>query len=184
MTEPACAGSPGAKALFLDRDGVICRALPPKQYVLSPAQIWILPEIHAVIRRARDCGYLVIVVTNQPQVAYGMLAPRELESIHAHMRQHLHCPLDAIYVCPHRDEDGCGCRKPKPGLLLQAIRDFRIDPLRSVMIGDNAVDILAAHRAGCATALLLSDADAPALPPPSPAHTVIPHLTDAIEFFA
>ena len=144
------------KALFLDRDGVICRALPRKHYVVSTDQFVLIPEILTVIRHAKERGYRIVVVTNQPQVAYGLITPGVLDGIHRHMQELLCHSVDAIYACPHQDSDNCVCRKPKPGLITRAVQDLRLDPWQSVMIGDSPSDIVAAHLAGCRTTLLLA----------------------------
>jgi D-glycero-D-manno-heptose 1,7-bisphosphate phosphatase len=94
----------------------------------------------------------VVVVTNQPDVARGLLPPGELAAMHAVLRSLV--PVDDIRVCPHDDDDGCACRKPAPGMLHSAARDHGIDLDASVMVGDRWRDIQAGQRAGCRTVLV------------------------------
>jgi D-glycero-D-manno-heptose 1,7-bisphosphate phosphatase len=91
-------------------------------------------------------------VTNQPEIATGELLPDVLEAIHARLRRETE--VDAIYVCPHRDEHGCECRKPKPGMLLRAAKDHGIDLSASFLVGDRWRDIDAGEAAGCVTVLV------------------------------
>jgi histidinol-phosphate phosphatase family protein len=169
------------KALFLDRDGVICRALPRKHYLVSTDQFELMPEIVTLIRHAKTRGYRTVVVTNQPQIAYGLITPAMLDRIHLHMQELLGHSLDAIYACPHQDSDGCACRKPKPGLITRATHDLRLDPSQSVLVGDRPCDIEAAHLAGCGKALLLDPLHAR----PStagPHRHIITNLLEALPF--
>ena len=94
-------------------------------------------------------GYLLIVVTNQPDIARGTLTQEEMETTNLSLRQQL--PLDDVLVCPHDDADQCGCRKPAPGLLFRGAELFDIDLSRSLIVGDRWRDIEAGRRAGCGT---------------------------------
>lgn len=145
-------------AVFLDRDGVICKE---KSYVTSPQQLEIYPFAASAVKMLRDAGWKVIVVTNQSAVAHGMLKESELQLIHQKLTEIL--PVDRIYYCPHyppEDEDvlpyriRCSCRKPEPGMLLKAASEEQIDLNRSYMVGDRAIDILAGKKAGAATVLV------------------------------
>jgi len=143
------------RAVFLDRDGVLNRVIvregkpyPP----LGVSQLEILPGVPEALAGLRDAGFLLIVVTNQPDVARGVLQKEDVESINAALRRKL--PLDDVRVCYHDDQDACNCRKPLPGLLLDAARDWRIDLKMSFMVGDRWRDIEAGHRAGCKTILI------------------------------
>ena len=135
------------RAVFLDRDGVINhnevrdgRPVGPR----SLAQFIILPGVREAIEAFHAAGYLVIVATNQPDV------PRELtEAMHAQLRNDL--KVDDIKICPHADSDNCACRKPKPGLLLEAAREREISLAQSWMIGDRWRDVEAGKAAGCRT---------------------------------
>jgi D-glycero-D-manno-heptose 1,7-bisphosphate phosphatase len=139
-------------AIFLDRDGVINRALvrngipcPPA----SPQELAILPRVAEALAALKARGYALVVVTNQPDVARGTSCRSAVELIHATLRSEL-C-LDAILTCFHDSADDCDCRKPKPGLLFRAARDFDIELASSFMVGDRWRDIEAGQRAGCRT---------------------------------
>ena len=150
------------RAIFLDRDGVIN---VEKTFVLSPADMELYPESAEAVKKINDSGFLAIVVTNQSAVARNYITVEELDRIHDELKRQLGekgAGLDGIYYCPHReslDEEpentgyimDCECRKPKPGMLLQAAEDFDIDLDRSYLIGDSARDILAGKSAGCTT---------------------------------
>lgn len=143
---------PGRAAVFLDRDGVLNEAIVRKGRPLSPtspSELIVLPEAAPACRSLRSEGFVLIVVTNQPELARGGIDTGTVDAIHARLRSQL--PLDAIYVCPHDDHDRCSCRKPAPGLLLNAAVDHGIDLRRSFIVGDRWRDIEAGHRAGCRT---------------------------------
>jgi D-glycero-D-manno-heptose 1,7-bisphosphate phosphatase len=142
-----------ARAAFLDRDGVINRAVVRKGKPYPPAtveEVEILPGVPGAIARLQHAGYVVVVVTNQPDIARGTTTPAIVDRIHAYLRAEL--GLDDIRVCPHDDADGCECRKPKPGLLLRAPA---YDLAASVMIGDRWRDIEAGRAAGCGVTILV-----------------------------
>jgi mannose-1-phosphate guanylyltransferase/phosphomannomutase len=155
------------KAVFLDRDGVINQNGPK---IDSPEKFVMLDGAPDAIKRLNDSGYLVIVATNQPDIAKGFYTFIELEKIHKKMGQLLGekgAHIDAIYVCPHHPEKGfpgevpelkieCGCRKPEPGMILQAITDLSIDPKQSWMVGDSKADIIAGQKAGLKTIFITS----------------------------
>jgi D-glycero-D-manno-heptose 1,7-bisphosphate phosphatase len=147
------------KAVFLDRDGVINRKAPEGDYVVSAADIVILPNVPAAIAALNAAGYLVLIVTNQRGIARRKLLLSELDKIHAALLSALHRSgafIDAIYYCPH--ESGCTCRKPEPGMLLRAAEQHDVDLPHSWMVGDSWSDIAAGIRAGCKTAMLSSEA--------------------------
>lgn len=144
-------------AIFLDRDGVINHAPPRGQYIYSGEELRLRPGIPELIKRARSLGYLVVVVTNQRGVDWGLLSLEDLDEIHLKMRARLAeagALIDAVYCCPHGLEDGCFCRKPQPGMLLRAAADLNIDLAQSLMLGDSKTDMEAGERAGCRTFLL------------------------------
>ena len=145
------------KAVFLDRDGVINRKAPEDDYVVRWDQFDLLPGVVEAIRTLNQAAYRVIVVTNQRAIAKNRITISELESIHRKLMEKLgehSATIDGIYFCPHDLESECGCRKPKPGMLLRALDDFAIDPQLSWMVGDSAVDIAAGSKAGCRTVLI------------------------------
>jgi D-glycero-D-manno-heptose 1,7-bisphosphate phosphatase len=150
---PPKAGS-GAKAVFLDRDGVINRALERDGMPYPPASIEefeILPEVPGACRSLKEAGYLLVVATNQPDVGRGTVSRDVVEKIHARMIEVL--PIDWVEVCYHagRGEPPCQCRKPRPGMLLDAAERFGIDLAKSWMVGDRWRDIDCGHAAGCQT---------------------------------
>jgi D-glycero-D-manno-heptose 1,7-bisphosphate phosphatase len=139
-------------AVFLDRDGVINRAGVRNGAPCPPAslqELEILPGVSQALSALKACGYVLVVVTNQPDVARGATTRQSVEDIHHRIRGEL-C-LDAILTCFHDNADDCDCRKPKPGLLLRAARDFDLDLAASFMIGDRWRDVEAGERAGCRT---------------------------------
>jgi histidinol-phosphate phosphatase family protein len=140
----------GARAIFLDRDGVLTRERP--DYVKTPDELEILPGIYEPLRQVRQKGYRIIVVTNQSVIGRGLAKHSDMARIHDRLLRDLAihgCSVDAIYYCPHLPEDHCGCRKPEPGLIIRATNELDIDLKRSWMIGDKDIDLEAARRAGC-----------------------------------
>jgi D-glycero-D-manno-heptose 1,7-bisphosphate phosphatase len=139
-------------AVFLDRDGVINRAAIRDGVPRPPASLEdleILPGVAQALSALRAGGYVLVVVTNQPDVARGTTTPESVQRIHDSLQHEL--PLDAILACFHDDDDECDCRKPRPGLLLRAARDLDLNLAASFMIGDRWRDIEAGERAGCRT---------------------------------
>ena len=140
------------RAVFLDRDGVINRARVVKGRPYPPrtlAELEVLPGVAEALQALTDAGFLLIVATNQPDVARGAILRAEVDAINARLMELL--PLDDIRVCFHDSADGCGCRKPRPGLLADAARDYAINLAHSFMVGDRWRDIEAGRRAGCTT---------------------------------
>ncbi|MDQ3492123.1 MAG: HAD family hydrolase [Chloroflexota bacterium] len=146
-------------AVFLDRDGSLNVKAPEGRYITGWGQFELLPGVDAALRelRRRDPGARIVVTTNQRGVARGLIDRASLDDLHARMLADLKragVELDGVYVCPH-DADACGCRKPEPGLLRQAVADFpEIEPERSALIGDSLADLEAAQRFGCAAYLV------------------------------
>jgi D-glycero-D-manno-heptose 1,7-bisphosphate phosphatase len=146
---------PVARAVFLDRDGVLNRAIVRDGKPYPPAsleELEIVEDAAGSLQRLKDLGFLLLVVTNQPDVARGTQALSTIQAMHEAMRQTL--PLDEFLICPHDDPDGCRCRKPLPGLLLEAQARYGIDLGNSFLVGDRWRDIDAGHAAGCRTVLL------------------------------
>lgn len=153
------------RAIFLDRDGTINKYIG---FLRKANQFELLEGVSKAIRKINASGYLAVVVTNQPVIARGEVTFAELKKIHNKMETFLGkngAYLDGIYFCPHHPDKGfegevqelkidCDCRKPKPGLLLQAAEDLNIDLKQSWMIGDGKNDIVAGKNAGCKTALI------------------------------
>lgn len=144
-------------AVFLDRDGVIIENRA--DYVKSLAEVKFLPGAREALARLarRDC--LIVIVTNQSAIGRGRLTREASDAINAYVREQIVAAggrIDGLYLCPHRPEDGCPCRKPAPGMLLEAARDLGIDLAASVMIGDAVTDVLAAQAAGVKPILVLT----------------------------
>ncbi|MFL6436482.1 MAG: D-glycero-alpha-D-manno-heptose-1,7-bisphosphate 7-phosphatase [Terriglobales bacterium] len=146
-----------AKAVFLDRDGVINQKAPEDGYITTWAEMRFLPGVTEAISLLNQAGFFVIVVSNQRCVAKGLISPHTLELLHDQMREELvrrGAKIDAIYYCPHEIIPECKCRKPSPGLLLRAANEHSLDLTTSWMIGDSEIDIEAGSRAGCRTAFI------------------------------
>lgn len=140
------------KAVFLDRDGTLNVSIVREGRPYPPAnleELEICEEGRLPLADLKGAGFLLIVITNQPDIARGKQTIQVLENMHARLRAAL--PLDEIYVCCHDDAEGCRCRKPNPGLLLDAAHRYGICLSDSYMIGDRWKDIEAGHRAGCRT---------------------------------
>ena len=143
------------KAVFLDRDGVINEER--KDYVKNLDEFIILKGVSKAIKLLKEKNFLVIIVTNQSAVNRKLLTENQLNEIHNYLQVNLrkdHTTCDAIYYCPHKPEENCKCRKPKPGLLLRAAEEHSIDMKNSFLIGDSMTDIEAADTAGCKGILL------------------------------
>jgi D-glycero-D-manno-heptose 1,7-bisphosphate phosphatase len=136
----------------LDRDGVINQAIVRNGKPYPPTsvdELTIAPDAPAALQALKQAGFLLVVVTNQPDIARGTRELAAVEAIHQALRQAL--PLDDFLLCPHDDSDRCDCRKPLPGLLLRGAEKHHIDLSRSFMVGDRWRDIEAGANAGCAT---------------------------------
>lgn len=139
-------------AVFLDRDGVLCRPLIVEGKAYAPKKLSdfrLVPNASKSVQRLKDAGLVVVVVTNQPDVGHGLVSIEVVEAIHRRLQERV--PVDAILTCPHRQTEGCDCRKPLPGMLLTAARRFQIDLSRSFMVGDRTSDVEAGRSAGCRT---------------------------------
>ena len=176
------------RAVFLDRDGVINRKAPEGQYVTRWEDFQLLPGVIEGVAQLNRAGLCVIVVTNQRCVAKGLLSEEDLKKLHQRMSDHFvqgGATIDAIYYCPHELEPPCRCRKPAPGMLLEAARSRDLDLEASWMIGDSDIDIQAGKNAGCRTARLLPKDQTEREPKhsaalPRDADIIAPSLLDAI----
>lgn len=142
-------------AVFLDRDGVLNEAVvvdgrphPPG----SVGDLVVRPDTIEACERLHAAGLLLVVVTNQPDIARGRQTWEAVDAINSELRRRL--PLDDVRVCPHDDKDNCRCRKPAPGLLIDGAAAWNIDLGQSVMVGDRWRDVEAGRRAGCAVVLV------------------------------
>ena len=166
------------RAIFLDRDGVINRAFIRDGRSYSPASLddfAILPGVPEALTALHHANFRLIIVTNQPDVGNGLQPLEVVEAMHRQLRRAL--PLDQIKVCYHTDADGCACRKPKPGLLLDAAREWQLDLSQCVMIGDRWRDIEAGKAAGCKTILVRGEDDAE--PPVQAPDAIVASLLEA-----
>jgi D-glycero-D-manno-heptose 1,7-bisphosphate phosphatase len=146
---------PSRQAVFLDRDGVLNKAVVRGGRPYPPASVdemRLLPGVEEACELLRSAGACLFCITNQPDVARGATTRAAIDAINAAIRSKLR--LDALVACYHDDADRCGCRKPAPGMIVGLAREFGVDPARSVMVGDRWRDIEAGRRAGCATVLI------------------------------
>jgi histidinol-phosphate phosphatase family protein len=147
------------KAVFWDRDGVLNYVLPQRADGFkngSPQNFEdfkIVEEAMGVLQKIKELGFVNIVVTKQPDIARGSMSLEDLNKMHEQLKSKIPS-LDAIYVCPHDEKDNCNCRKPKPGLLLDAAKDYSINLSQSFIVGDSQSDIDAGHNAGVKTIVL------------------------------
>jgi D-glycero-D-manno-heptose 1,7-bisphosphate phosphatase len=140
----------GSRAVFLDRDGVLVRALAGEGAPRSArnlAELELMPDADEACTDLKEAGFALVVVTNQPEIARGTLDAETVTRQNDLLRAAL--PLDEIVVCPHDDADACDCRKPKPGMLLAAATRLDLDLAASFIVGDRWRDVEAGRRAGC-----------------------------------
>ena len=140
------------KAIFLDRDGVINKNRD--DYVKSVDELEIFPKIGHSIKKLNENNFLIIIITNQSAINRGYTTYQKVDQIHNFIKHQIGkvgAIIDEIYICPHKPDELCKCRKPKTGLLLKAIRELKIDPKSSWMIGDSDSDIEAGVSIGCKT---------------------------------
>lgn len=159
------------RAVFLDRDGVINRAVVVNGLPFPPKHVddvEILPGVPLALKRLKEIDLETIVVTNQPDIARGTSTSADVAAINAKLMAEL--PIDAIYVCPHDSKDHCRCRKPLPGLLDLAATDRGIDLRSSYLVGDRWKDVGAGEAAGCTTIFVDYGYDEPR--PEAPDYTV------------
>ena len=139
--------------VLLDRDGTINEELVG-EYVLKPESLRLIPGAAQGLQILRELGFGLAVVTNQSPVARGWITPAQLDEIHEHMKGLLAkggASVDAIYACPHDAEDGCECRKPRPGLALRAAEELGFDPQASFVVGDHTSDLRLRRAIGAIT---------------------------------
>jgi D-glycero-D-manno-heptose 1,7-bisphosphate phosphatase len=157
------------RAVILDRDGTINEDADPQDRIFQKEDLKFIPGAVTAIRLLNEAGFKVIVATNQAAVGKGLCTERDVRSFHAHMNRLLKARsahVSRFYFCPHHPEATrpkyrrvCHCRKPEPGMLKQAIRDFQIDVGHSFMIGDSTKDVEAGRRAGLMTIRLTASGD-------------------------
>lgn len=143
------------KAVFLDRDGVINKVIIKNGKHFSPKnfeEFEFVENIQQAVKRLKDQGYLILVATNQPDIARKKLDPTELEKMTQAIRNNL--DVDEIFICLHDDDDQCDCRKPKPGMIFNGAKKFDVDLEKSFFIGDTRKDMQAAKAANCKSILI------------------------------
>ena len=136
--------------VFLDRDGVIVRSIirNRKPYAVRNLKAFrILPGVQQAISQLKQAGFLLIVVTNQPDIGKGLISEKVMNKMNDILLKKL--KIDDIKLCPHKKEDKCVCRKPKPRLIVRAAKEYNIDLSKSYMIGDRLSDMIAGQKAGC-----------------------------------
>lgn len=144
------------KVIFLDRDGTINQ--DSDAYIKNWSEFNFLPRSIEALRDLTAAGFMIIVITNQSAIPRGLISPAGLENIHFKMKAAVQSgggKISDIFFCPHMPQDGCDCRKPSPGLIIQAQKKYHIDLAASGMIGDSARDIECAHEAGCGYSILV-----------------------------
>ena len=150
------------KAVFFDRDGVINKER--KNYVKTIEELEIFPNIVESIKKLRNFGFVIIVVTNQSAINRGLVTHNKVEEIHSTIQEYLKqhgTKVDRFYYCPHKPDENCECRKPKPGLLFKAADELQLNLQSSWLIGDNDTDIQAATTAGCRAIRINTNNDLP-----------------------
>jgi D-glycero-D-manno-heptose 1,7-bisphosphate phosphatase len=164
--------------VFLDRDGVIVvpefrdgRSVAPRR--LEDFRLY--PDAAASLQRLKQAGFLLVVVTNQSAVGNGLISGSEVDAMHKTMSHEL--PLDAIKACFHGQTDHCDCRKPKPGMILEAATELGIDLQKSFIVGDRTSDVEAGRAAGCATVFI----DLGYEPAPGAADYVVHSIAEAAD---
>ncbi len=144
----------GRRAVFLDRDGTL---LVDRGYMYRTEDLRFLPGVRDSLRRLRDRGLGLVLITNQSGIARGFFTRDEMDAFHRALEARLAASgvmLRGIYVCPHLPEAGCACRKPGTLLYETAVQDLHLNPAASFAVGDRAHDVIAAHRLGIRTVLL------------------------------
>jgi D-glycero-D-manno-heptose 1,7-bisphosphate phosphatase len=142
-------------AVFLDRDGVLVRSFVRAGAPRPPAnedEFELLPGVVDACQDLRSAGFMLFVVTNQPDIARGSTTRELVDRLHERLREAL--PLNDVLVCPHDDDDDCACRKPRPGMLLEAASRWDVDLKGSFMVGDRWRDVGAGRAAGCRVAFV------------------------------
>ena len=140
------------KAVFLDRDGVLNRAVVKDGRPYPPAsveEVEILPGVTEALQRLKDADFVLIVVSNQPDVGKGATPKATVEEINDYLAKRM--PIDCFIMCYHDSDDGCDCRKPNPGMLFARAQGFDVDLASSYMVGDRWRDVEAGISAGCKT---------------------------------
>jgi D-glycero-D-manno-heptose 1,7-bisphosphate phosphatase len=175
-------GMVGRRFVLLDRDGTINEEVG---YVLSPDELRLIDGAPEAIRRLRELGLGVAVVTNQSPIGRGWITEEDLAAVHERLRELLRArgaELDGIFTCPHAPSDGCGCRKPATGLVDRAARQFGFAPSEAFVVGDHAGDMAMGRAVGARTIFVLTGHGEEELPAAEPfADHVVPDLPAAAD---
>lgn len=145
------------KAVFVDRDGVINQDLG--KYITKPKEFFFLPGAVEALKKLHNSDFKVLIITNQGGIGKGIYTEKDVEDIHKKMYKLLEkegIKIDGLYYCPHHPKEDCGCRKPRLGMVNNAIKDHKIDVKKSFFIGDKTSDIKAGKDAGCKTFLVMT----------------------------
>lgn len=180
-TPAALPFAPRLQALLLDRDGVL--NVERADYVRTPAQLQLLPGALQALQRAAPWEIPILVISNQSCVGRGLVTPETLASINAHLAAQVAAAggrIDGFFVCPHPPDAGCACRKPMPGLLLQAAAAFGLELRHCVLVGDSATDMQAAGAANC-PAIWVSTGRRLPTPGLLPASRIVTDLSAALD---
>jgi len=146
-------------AVFLDRDGTL---IVDEVYLADPDKVQLLPGVTGALRRLQEAGYMLVMVTNQSGINRGYFTEAEAHAVNGRVADVLRSEgiaIAATYMCPHRPDEGCDCRKPAPGMLTHAARDHGIDLASSAMVGDKDDDARAGLTAGCGLGIKLGDGE-------------------------
>ncbi|MFZ0591841.1 MAG: HAD family hydrolase [Bryobacteraceae bacterium] len=171
-------GNSPRRAFFFDRDGTL---IVDCGYIRNPSDVELLPGVVETLAELRRRGFLLVVVSNQSGISRGLITKDEAQAVDGRFRELLEgrgIALDGVYECPHAPAANCDCRKPEPGMLLQAARELDIDLERSYMVGDKSSDCEAGARAGCWPVLIVNGS-APAQT--AGAWTFIRNISDLLE---
>jgi D-glycero-D-manno-heptose 1,7-bisphosphate phosphatase len=176
LNNPGQGAARPLQALFLDRDGVINRERA--DYVKSWDEMELLPNVLDALRRLAQLPIPIAVLTNQSAIGRGVVSAAQVEAIHLRLARLVAANggrIDAFFVCPHHPQDGCACRKPKPGLLYRASQFFQVELAQTLFVGDALTDYQAACAAHCRAQLVSSGRQGAALHTllPNPANTLI-----------
>ncbi len=142
--------------MFLDRDGTLNE---DPGYFHEADKLVLFSGVPEALRDLKGAGFLLLVVTNQGAIGKGIYPVTDMENVHAALQDHLtpyHAQIDDFFYCPHREADNCGCRKPKPGMLLAARDKYEINLADSYVVGDKISDLQAGKAVGCRTVLILT----------------------------
>ncbi|MDH7487812.1 MAG: D-glycero-beta-D-manno-heptose 1,7-bisphosphate 7-phosphatase [Anaerolineae bacterium] len=172
----------GKAAVFLDRDGVINENRP--DYVKTWGEFVFLPGVMESLRRLAQSDLLIVVITNQSAIGRGLVSLEEAKAINHCMVEEIEWAggrVDGVFMCPHRPDEGCDCRKPRPGLLRQAAEKLDVDLKRSFLVGDALSDVEAARAAGCQPILVLTGRGREQLTQQTQGCPVVPDLAAAVE---